>query len=173
MLINQVFGWQNEFLKAIVATPLIVLGSLCLVLLALGRWLKSVAGEAADAYQLTSEAHFLSQLELSKRRYEAEDLSFLAERVFDAILVAATLPRGGAAEVLAAARRARPDTLRLLLAGHHHLEGAAELVTVCHRVLVAPCAPAAIRQAVLHARHLREVLGFGGLRSLGVRRRAA
>ena len=83
LLINQVFGWQNEFLKAIVATPLIVLGSLCLVLLALGRWLKSVAGEAADAYQLTSEAHFLSQLELSKRRYEAEDLSFLAERVFD------------------------------------------------------------------------------------------
>lgn len=73
----------HDFLTNIVATPLIVLGSVCLIGLALGRWLKSLAGEAADSYRLTSEAHFLPQLELAKVRYEADDLPFLARRVFD------------------------------------------------------------------------------------------
>lgn len=73
----------SAFLRRILATPLIVLGSVCLVGLALGRWLKGVAGEAADAYRMTSEAHFLPQLELAKLRYEEVDLPFLARRVFD------------------------------------------------------------------------------------------
>ncbi|MCR9244756.1 MAG: ion transporter [bacterium] len=73
----------SKWLGDIVALPLIILGSVCLIGLALGRWLKSLAGEAADGYRLTSEAHFLPQLELTKRRYEGEDLPFLARRVFD------------------------------------------------------------------------------------------
>lgn len=62
--------------------PLLILGAICLGLFSLGLWLKRIAGEAAEAYRLTSEAHFLSQVELVKRRYEAEDLPFLARRVF-------------------------------------------------------------------------------------------
>ena len=58
-----------------------------------GLVLKSIAGEAADAYRLTSEAHFLSQLELRQHRYESVDLPFLAARVFGSEEVAsAVLP---------------------------------------------------------------------------------
>ncbi|MCA8953840.1 MAG: hypothetical protein KDE27_30285 [Planctomycetes bacterium] len=83
LLFDMVFGWIPEIVNKIVATPLIVLGSICLVGLAVGRWLKAIAGEAADAYRMTSEAHFLPQLELAKLRYEAVDLAFLARRVFE------------------------------------------------------------------------------------------
>ncbi|MFM1873291.1 MAG: hypothetical protein RL398_2713, partial [Planctomycetota bacterium] len=62
--------------------PVLILGAVCLGLFSLGLWMKRIAGEAAEAYRLTSEAHFLSQVELVKRRYEAEDLRFLAARVF-------------------------------------------------------------------------------------------
>ena len=65
-----------------VSTSLLVLGAICFVLLLLGHWLKRLAGQASEAYRLTSEAHFISQLEHVKRRYEAEDLEFLARRVF-------------------------------------------------------------------------------------------
>jgi hypothetical protein len=64
------------------STPLFLLGGICLVLLLLGHWLKRLAGQASEAYRLTSEAHFLSQLERIKPRYEDEDLAFLAARVF-------------------------------------------------------------------------------------------
>lgn len=83
LLVDKLLGARMDWLDRIVGLPLIILGSICLVGLALGRWLKSIAGEAADAYQLTSEAHFLSQLELYKRRHEDVDLPFLAQRVFD------------------------------------------------------------------------------------------
>ena len=62
--------------------PVLILGAICLGLFSLGLWLKRVAGEASETYRLTSEAHFLSQIELVKRRYEAVDLAFLARRVF-------------------------------------------------------------------------------------------
>ncbi|HEX6810298.1 MAG TPA: hypothetical protein VF384_01630 [Planctomycetota bacterium] len=61
---------------------LVVLGTLCLVFLSLGYWLKRLAGQASEAYRLTSEAHFISQLERIKPHYERGDLAFLARRVF-------------------------------------------------------------------------------------------
>jgi len=73
-------GWN--WLRNIVGLPLIVLGSVCLVFLVIGWWLKRVAGEASEAYRLTSEAHYLSLLELLKERTEGDDLAFLARRVF-------------------------------------------------------------------------------------------
>jgi hypothetical protein len=72
----------SKFLSNIVALPLIVLGTLCLVFLTLGTWLKRLAGQASEAYRLTSEAQFISQLERIKPHYEREDLAFLARRVF-------------------------------------------------------------------------------------------
>jgi hypothetical protein len=80
LLLQAMIG--KNCLTEIVGLPLVILGSVCLVLLALGWWLKRVAGEAADAFRLTSEAHFVSLLELVKVRHEAEDLAFLARRVF-------------------------------------------------------------------------------------------
>jgi hypothetical protein len=72
----------GEFLKRFVATPLLVLGGVCLVVLWLGRWLKRVAGEAAETLQRTSEAHFISLLQMQKTRDEEADIAFLARRVF-------------------------------------------------------------------------------------------
>ncbi|MBL8727884.1 MAG: ion transporter [Planctomycetes bacterium] len=72
----------SRVLSKIVAMPLIVLGSLCLVFLTVGHWLKRLAGQASETYRLTSEAHFISQLERVKPRYERQDLAFLARRVF-------------------------------------------------------------------------------------------
>jgi hypothetical protein len=71
-----------------VTIPLLVLGSICIVFLTLGYWLKWLAGQASEAYRLTSEAHFISQLERIKPHYEREDLAFLARRVFGACAAA-------------------------------------------------------------------------------------
>lgn len=72
----------GDFLSKIVGLPLILLGSVCLVFLFLGHWMKRLAGQASDSYRLTSEAHFISQLERVQSRYEAVDLDFLTRRVF-------------------------------------------------------------------------------------------
>lgn len=71
-----------KVLERIVGWPLVILGSVCLVFLTLGWWLKRIAGEAADSFRLTSEAHFAGLLDLVKRRHEPGDLQFLAGRVF-------------------------------------------------------------------------------------------
>lgn len=70
------------FLKRFVAAPLVVLGSVCAVFLSLGWWLKKVAGEASEAFKLTSEASFIAMLESVKTRREPADAEFLARRVF-------------------------------------------------------------------------------------------
>lgn len=67
-----------------VSTSLLVLGGICFCLLLLGTWLKRLAGQASEAFRLTAEAHFISQLEQVKHRYAAADLAFLARRVFGA-----------------------------------------------------------------------------------------
>lgn len=76
--------WEDEedFIDKIVGVPFVVLGSFCLVFLVIGHWLKRLAGQASDTYRLTSEAHFISQLERVQSRYEQEDIDFLTTRVF-------------------------------------------------------------------------------------------
>ena len=72
----------GAFLDKIVGLPLVLLGSVCMVFLLLGHWMKRLAGQASDNYRLTSEAHFISQLERVQSRYERSDLDFLTARVF-------------------------------------------------------------------------------------------
>jgi hypothetical protein len=72
----------GDFLKKFVATPLVIIGGLCLVVLALGRWLKRLAGEASEHLKRTSEAHFINLLELLKTRTRESDMAFLAKRIF-------------------------------------------------------------------------------------------
>ncbi len=72
--------WEENCLSTIVGLPLLRLGSVCLVLLATGWWLKRIAGDASETYRLTSEAHFVALLGLVKQRHEAEDVEFLARR---------------------------------------------------------------------------------------------
>jgi len=73
---------MGQFLKRLVATPLVVIGGLCLMILVLGRWLKRLAGEASEQLRRTSEAHFINLLELLKTRTRGGDMAFLAKRIF-------------------------------------------------------------------------------------------
>ena len=76
VLVRLLVGEQNtvgQFLERFVATPLIVLGAVCLAFLSLGRWLKRLAGEASETLERTSEAHFIGLLELIKQREEDVD----------------------------------------------------------------------------------------------------
>ncbi len=85
MVVRLVVGTKNpvgEFLEKFVGTPLIVLGSVCLVFFLVGRWMLAIAGEASDKFKLTSEAHFIGLLELAKRRTQDCDLEFLGKRIF-------------------------------------------------------------------------------------------
>ena len=72
----------GNFLRRFVATPLVVIGGLCLAILVLGRWLKRLAGEASEQLKRTSEAHFINLLELLKARTRESDMAFLAKRIF-------------------------------------------------------------------------------------------
>jgi hypothetical protein len=76
--------WADNCLSRVVGLPLVLLGGVCLVFLAVGHWLKRLAGQASETYRLCSEAHFISQLERVKPRYERADLALLARRVFGA-----------------------------------------------------------------------------------------
>ncbi len=68
-------------LKNIVGLPLLILGSICLVVNFTGRWFKRISGEALDFYLRTSEAHFFSLLRDLKARRRDEDLEEIRRRV--------------------------------------------------------------------------------------------
>lgn len=105
------------FLKRFVAAPLVILGSVCAVFLTLGWWLKKVAGEASEAFKLTSEASFIAMLESVKTRREPADAAFLARRVFrgDLALDLAASAILDTVRVIRGGRRAPPpNTPRLL-----------------------------------------------------------
>ncbi len=86
-LVRTIVGAESGpglFLKRFVAAPLVILGSVCAVFLSLGWWLKRLAGEASEAFKLTSEARFIGMLDSLKSRREVADAAFLAQRVFRA-----------------------------------------------------------------------------------------
>ncbi|MFG0317456.1 MAG: hypothetical protein ACF8XB_09295 [Planctomycetota bacterium JB042] len=61
--------------------PVLILGLLCLVPLALGLWLRKIAGQAADFYDRVAEAQFLGLTETVKESCAEDYLRFLAQRV--------------------------------------------------------------------------------------------
>ncbi len=124
----------GRFLERFVATPLIVLGAICLVLLTLGRWLKRLAGEASETLTRTAEAHFIGLLDLLKRRDEDVDVAFLARRVFrwempseEAQWALASqvmaIRRGRLGPVSALPANVRQDAYRVALLYVHYLDG--------------------------------------------------
>jgi hypothetical protein len=70
-----------DVLQEIIGTPMIIIGSICLVPLLLGMWLKSIAGEATEFYQRTAEAQFINLLKEVKLYNSHEDLKVLYRRV--------------------------------------------------------------------------------------------
>jgi hypothetical protein len=54
--------------KSFVATPLVVLGVICLVPMCLGLWLRRVASQATEFYEQVAEAQFVTATKSEKRR---------------------------------------------------------------------------------------------------------
>jgi hypothetical protein len=67
--------------ERLVGTPLIVLGTLCLLPLLLGLWLRQIAGEATEFYTRVAEAQFLAATKRLKQRLAQRWLAFLHRRV--------------------------------------------------------------------------------------------
>ena len=82
VLIEKVFGIKMpEFLKSLVGIPLLALGTICLILLILARWLKRVAGGASERLLRGAEARYVNLLELHRRKREDEDRAAMLLRV--------------------------------------------------------------------------------------------
>ena len=87
-----------DALMKILGWPLLILGSVCLVLMLSGRWIKRIAGEALDIYLRTADAHFYPLLKTWKLSRRAKDLPMLFRHVL-ACEVKIREPNGPSLEV--------------------------------------------------------------------------
>lgn len=70
-----------EFVIGNLVKPILVLGVLCAIPLALGSWFRNIARQAADFYDRVAEAQFSALTEMQKEETRDDDLRFLGERV--------------------------------------------------------------------------------------------
>ena len=68
-------------LDQLIAAPLVILGTLCLLPLLLGLWFRQIAGEATDFYGRVAEAQFLAATKKLKRRLAKRHHAILHSRV--------------------------------------------------------------------------------------------
>jgi hypothetical protein len=68
-------------LQKFVGLPMIVIGSICLVPLLLGKWMKRIADQAEELYRLTAEAQFINLLKDLKELTAEDDLTLIYDRV--------------------------------------------------------------------------------------------
>lgn len=78
---GDVLTWLRDALKTFVGVPIYVLGSICLVVLGLGWWMRRIAGEATFFFEQTAKAQFLALTETFKGRHMARDTRILDRRV--------------------------------------------------------------------------------------------
>jgi hypothetical protein len=71
----------EEFLGRFVGTPVLVLGGVCVFVLAVGLWLKSLAQEATEFYEQSAQAQYLSLMETVRNRALERDSKILFDRV--------------------------------------------------------------------------------------------
>ncbi len=76
-LLSSAVGNISRFL----GTPIIILGSVCLVFFSIGMWFKRISGEALDAHLRTSDAHFYTLIKEWKRQRCAQDVRTLYRSV--------------------------------------------------------------------------------------------
>ncbi len=72
----------EDFLKRYVGVTILVLGSVSIVVLALGLWMKRLGREATEFYERSAEAKYLSLTEVIRTRDLDRDAGILYERVF-------------------------------------------------------------------------------------------
>ena len=77
-------GWLHRvsrWLESYVGTTLLILGSICLIILSIGWWLRRVAGQATSFYEQLAHANFLALTEAFKGRNLEHDSAVLDRRV--------------------------------------------------------------------------------------------
>ncbi len=85
-ILHKVLGILNRY----IGFPLVIIGGICSIPLALGWWLRNLAGEATEFYERTAEAQFINLLKEIKWRNTQQDLSILYQRVIAPELSLAT-----------------------------------------------------------------------------------
>lgn len=76
-----VAGAVNRFLDRTLGPFLLVLGSVCVVVLGVGIWLRRIAGQATDFFEKSARAQFLETAESVKGRAIDRDAAILERRV--------------------------------------------------------------------------------------------
>lgn len=88
----------------LVGTPLILLGTVCMVPLLVGLWFRQIAGEASDFYHRVAEAQFLTATKQWKQRVSARYHAILSRRVLAPELeIVATAPQAEARSAMTTA----------------------------------------------------------------------
>lgn len=78
------FPWLEfvaQKLFRILGLPILILGSVCLVFLLVGRWFKRISGEALDLYIRTADAQFYPLIKAWKFLRHEDDLAYLYRSV--------------------------------------------------------------------------------------------
>ena len=78
---NETLRDINAFFEKFVGSTLVVLGSVCLVILGVGWWLRRLAGEATFFFEQSAKAQFLNLTEVIKGRGLPQDAALLEQRV--------------------------------------------------------------------------------------------
>ncbi|MCA9070536.1 MAG: hypothetical protein KDA84_16505, partial [Planctomycetaceae bacterium] len=71
----------SNFLEKYVGPTVLILGSVCLFILAIGWWLQRVAREATEFFERSAQAQFLALTEIIRSRYLKRDAELLFCRV--------------------------------------------------------------------------------------------
>lgn len=72
---------QADRLTQFLNAPLLVLGGICFIPLAIGWWFRKIAGQAVDFYERIAEAQFLALTETVKEQNEEALIRYLCRRV--------------------------------------------------------------------------------------------
>lgn len=85
----------EHLLRDFLGPTILVLGSLALLALGVGWWMKQLAREATEFYERAAEANHISLTEVLRKRHLERDAAIVGERVFEAAppSPAATAPR--------------------------------------------------------------------------------
>ena len=83
--------WCVDKLQEILALPVLILGSVCLVIMIAGQWLRRIANQTSEEGERMVEAQFAAQTKALKQRYVTDDQQFLAERVVSPELLLRTI----------------------------------------------------------------------------------
>lgn len=96
--------------------------------------------------------------ELSFVHSGAEALALLERIPQDVVVTDMRMPGMDGAQLLHAVQQKTPETVRIILSGYSDQESVMRTVKLAHRYLSKPCPPAEVKQAIVKALRLRDII---------------